>query len=299
MKRLIFTYGTLMKGQCRNSVLDNSKYVCDAILDDYGIYETGSYPAAVPVKGFRVYGEVYEIDDSLKPLLDQIEGEGSLYEYKEVLVHDKDNREYKVGFYEYLLSTEDLPLRLPDGKWTILRQDISNNYAWYACYGSNLCQERFDLYLRDIDGKAYAQRKYIFDNKIYFARKAPNWFSQGVCFLDLREKGKSYGWMYLIKQEDVIKLSIEEGSNWYPIQDLGKDDFGIDIKTVTLKDRIDPYNKASEDYYTIIAKGLQDRYNLTINQINEYLETSIEYDLSKEHIKKILDEYEKRKHIKR
>lgn len=295
MGKLIFTYGTLMKGQCRNSVLDTSKYVCDAVLDNYGIYEVGSYPAAVPVKGFKVYGEVYEIEESLKKDLDAIEGEGSLYEYKEVIVHDKDNKEYKVGFYEYLLSTKELSLRLPDGKWNTARKDINNDYAWYACYGSNLCQERFDLYLKDIKAKVYAQREYTFDNKIYFAKKSCSWFNKGVCFLDLKEKGKSYGWMYLVKQEDVDRLSEQEGSSWYPKKFISKDEYGIDIYTVTHEEKFEPEEIASEDYYTIIAKGLQDRYNMTIDEINDYLGTNIIYDLSKEHINSVINEYQKRK----
>ena len=61
MKLLIFTYGTLMKGQCRNSVLDTSKYVCDAVLDNYGIYEVGSYPAAVPVKVSKVVSTIQKM----------------------------------------------------------------------------------------------------------------------------------------------------------------------------------------------------------------------------------------------
>lgn len=295
MKRLIFTYGTLMKGQCRNNILATSKYICDAVLDNYGLYEVGSYPAAVPVKGFKVYGEVYEIDDSLKPTLDEIEGEGFLYKYKEVQVYDASNIEYKVGFYEYLEDTSKLKLRLPVGKWNNERQDINNDYAWYACYGSNLCQERFDLYLKDISAKAYAQREYMFDKKIYFAKDSPSWFDKGVCFLDLNEKDKSYGWMYLVKQEDVIKLSEKEGSSWYPVQFIKKDEYGIDIYTVTLKNREDPDHKASDDYYTIIARGLKDRYGLDNDNINKYLHTDIQYDLSDQHIKKILDDYEKRK----
>lgn len=119
MKSLLFTYGTLMKGQSRCSVLDTSKYLFDAVLDDYVLYDVGSFPGAVAYLGFRVYGEVYEIDDSLRPLLDQIEGEGYLYKYKEVSVKDFNNNKYNVGFYEYLGDTSSLVLRDSDSKWSI------------------------------------------------------------------------------------------------------------------------------------------------------------------------------------
>ena len=302
MKRLIFTYGTLMKGQCRNNILATSKYICDAVLDNYGLYEVGSYPAAVPVKGFKVYGEVYEIDDSLKSTLDEIEGEGFLYKYKEVQVYDASNIEYKVGFYEYLEDTSKLKLRLPVGKWNTENQDINNNYAWYACYGSNLCQERFDLYLKEIkdkykdaDIKIYDQKKYEFSYPIYFSWESSGWFHKGVCFLDTNSTGKSYGWMYLVNINIIGKLSEAEGRRLYPVHPLEIDENGYGVFTVTYPTIIDKPNKASDDYYTVIARGLKDRYGLDNDNINKYLHTNIQYDLSDEHIKKILDDYEKRK----
>lgn len=117
MTNLVFTYGTLLKGQSRNHVLKDCKYISDAILDDYGLYEVGTYPAAVPMNGFKVYGEIYEINDVIKKELDYIEGEGYLYKYKEVIVHDSNNKQYNVGFYEYLLDTNNLPLSKVNGKW--------------------------------------------------------------------------------------------------------------------------------------------------------------------------------------
>ena len=117
MTNLVFTYGTLMKGQSRNHILKDCKYIGDAILDDYGLYEVGTYPAAVPMKGFKVYGEIYEINDVIKQELDYIEGEGYLYKYKEVIVYDDNNKQYNVGFYEYLLDTKWLMLRTEEGKW--------------------------------------------------------------------------------------------------------------------------------------------------------------------------------------
>lgn len=117
MTNLVFTYGTLMKGQCRNHVLKDCKYVCDAVLEDYGLYDVGSYPAAVPVKDYKVYGEVYEINNSIKKQLDDIEGEGYLYKYKEIEVHDNNNNKYLVGFYEYIQDTSCMKLRQPNGKW--------------------------------------------------------------------------------------------------------------------------------------------------------------------------------------
>ena len=53
MKHLVFTYGTLMKGQAAYQRFGESEFVGDATLYDYAIYEVGEYPAAVPLKDFK------------------------------------------------------------------------------------------------------------------------------------------------------------------------------------------------------------------------------------------------------
>ena len=57
---LLFTYGTLMKGQKAHNSYPDMSYIRDAVLPDYGLYEASeeNYPCAVPVKGFNVSGEV-------------------------------------------------------------------------------------------------------------------------------------------------------------------------------------------------------------------------------------------------
>ena len=56
----LFTDGTLMKGQNHNSYPDMS-YISDAILPDYGLYKASeeNYHCAVPVKGFKVSGDIF------------------------------------------------------------------------------------------------------------------------------------------------------------------------------------------------------------------------------------------------
>ena len=57
---LLFTYGTLMKGQKSHNSYPDMSYISDAVLPDYGLYEASeeNYHCAVPVKGFNVSGEV-------------------------------------------------------------------------------------------------------------------------------------------------------------------------------------------------------------------------------------------------
>ena len=49
-----------MKGQNHNSYPDMS-YISDAILPDYGLYKASeeNYHCAVPVKGFKVSGDIF------------------------------------------------------------------------------------------------------------------------------------------------------------------------------------------------------------------------------------------------
>lgn len=112
-----------MKGQIRQHVMDKSQYIADAVLEGYGLYEIGTYPAAVKMDGFKVFGEVYEVDEETKKELDYIEDVGNLYNFvqKEVLM----NNEYvTVNFYEFIDKGIKYHIRKPDGKWNTTRNDI-------------------------------------------------------------------------------------------------------------------------------------------------------------------------------
>ncbi len=93
-----------------------------------------------------------------------------------------------------------------------------------------------------------------------------------VCaFFDLsKDDCSSYGWAYLVDKDRIMKISEEEGKSWYPIQPLGKDEYGIDAYTVT-SDRRDKENEPCIDYLTVIAAGLKERYDLSQNEIRRYL----------------------------
>ena len=113
----IFTYGTLMQGQRNHSYVKGCAFLGDAVLDDYGLYDTGrGYPAAVPMQGHQVYGEVYEADEMAKKAMDVLEGTGYLYDCKTVTV-TMDGQETEVLFYEYLQDTAEMEVCELSGKW--------------------------------------------------------------------------------------------------------------------------------------------------------------------------------------
>ena len=112
----VFTYGTLMKQRRNHFILENSKYLGDAILDDYGLYELGTFPGAVKMLGYKVYGEVYEVDEKIKELLDELEDVGNLYDYIDVDVM-MDDKLVKVGFYRFNPKQIEYPVRKLNDKW--------------------------------------------------------------------------------------------------------------------------------------------------------------------------------------
>ena len=122
----LFTYGTLMKGQRACSMLEGAEYVGDGVLHGYGLYETGNYPAAVPVEGFNVYGEVYAIDEGMLKDLDEYEGEGDLY-IRKLLEVEMEQGKVDTWVYEYNLSVEGMELRAPEGKWSTERRPYSEH----------------------------------------------------------------------------------------------------------------------------------------------------------------------------
>ena len=123
MKYKVFTYGTLMKGQCNHHYVKDEDYRKDAVLCGYGLKETGcGYPAAIPMEGFKVYGEIYEVDEETKANMDILEDVGFLYDCNVVSVETKDDEE-EVLFYEYIEDTSHMKTRKPFGKWNTVRQD--------------------------------------------------------------------------------------------------------------------------------------------------------------------------------
>ena len=71
----IFVYGTLRKSCCREHVLAQSNYLGLAFAEKGRLFDVGSYPAfVVESSGYKVIGEVYEVDKNKLQELDQIEG---------------------------------------------------------------------------------------------------------------------------------------------------------------------------------------------------------------------------------
>jgi hypothetical protein len=98
--------------------------------------------------------------------------------------------------------------------------------VWYACYGSNILEERFLCYIKG--GKPNgAKTNYIScrdktlpaDNEdfyicseLYFAKESDNWNTDGVAFIStfFEPKASTIGRIYLITKELLVDIARQE-----------------------------------------------------------------------------------------
>lgn len=113
---LLFVYGTLKRGGVRNFLLRGQKFLGEArTVPRYALYDLGAYPGLVQAEedGQVVYGELYEVEQSLLPRLDAVEGAPTLFrlEQLELQGHDRLVRSY---FYQRATTGWS---RLASGLW--------------------------------------------------------------------------------------------------------------------------------------------------------------------------------------
>tara|TARA_R100000789_G_scaffold98060_1_gene101427 strand:- start:4027 stop:4404 length:378 start_codon:yes stop_codon:yes gene_type:complete len=107
---LLFVYGTLKRGYCRDHYLQNAKFLGEAKTEaSYRLYDCGEYPGLVhDPNGQSIEGELYEISEATWPILDEVEGVSiNLYRRTSIQLltpyHDM-----KVQTYLYVPSTDGL-----------------------------------------------------------------------------------------------------------------------------------------------------------------------------------------------
>ena len=110
---------------------------------------------------------------------------------------------------------------------------MNDKYVWYACYGSNLNEERFLRYIKggicEFNGRSYdgctdksdpiADKPVIIPHKLYFGNSSGAWGGGGVAFINPRwdSEQSTWGRMYLITEEQFEQIHIAEGPgpDWY------------------------------------------------------------------------------------
>ena len=284
-EHLIFVYGTLMEGQPNHErFLGNSTYTSTAVLYGYALFDLGSYPAIYPANtpdtgkssllgSPAVKGELYRVDEDTLRMIHTLEGEGSLYHYREVSVLDEHQRTGKAGTYVFASDCSGAQ-RVPFGSqpW---RYGWQQDLVWYACYGSNLLKERFLHYLQGgtcrFNGRTYRPcrnpsppldcRPFAIPHDMYYGNQKSSWGPGGVSFLDASRPGEAFGRVYLITQEQFEHVHEQETNNsrWYDMTvELGSLN-GIPVRTFTnhaWREGTQP----GEMYLHVIHLGLKETY---------------------------------------
>lgn len=151
-------------------------------------------------------------------------------------------------------------------------------YVWYACYGSNICRQRFMEYINRCDDNTppVEDRPYEFDYDMYFAKKACIWDDGGKAFLVLSKPGHAYGRIYKVTKEQYEQIRRYEGSDYTQHVDLGMVS-GIPVYTFTDTKTNEERTLPSYRYYKVILQGLRECYEgiLDDNQIVQYLNSRI------------------------
>lgn len=90
----VFVYGSLKKGFHNSELIEDGTFIGEFKTKDYfKMLDLGSYPAVYfDEKGFRVTGELYEIDDDILRQLDYLEGYPNFYDRQEIELLNTDEK---------------------------------------------------------------------------------------------------------------------------------------------------------------------------------------------------------------
>lgn len=182
--------------------------------------------------------------------------------------------------------------------------------VWYACYGSNMLEERFLCYIKGGQPKGAttnykgctdktlpteSEELYICSD-LYFAKQSINWNNGGVAFIrtHFEPQASTIARMYLINKGQLVDITrqetktetglvldfdttIKEGSSifkrpsWYGNLLYLGDQNNHPIFTLTNENDLQPSIKPSENYLRIIIKGIREAHNFDDKTILEYL----------------------------
>jgi len=279
---LVFVYGSLMTGRANHdNFLKNSIRMGEGRLFGFGLYKLDSFPGVKPRKKGYVLGELYLVDQMTLGRLDRLKGNGNLYDRVdvEVLAHPSHTYMAQTYVYKDKINADKL-VSMKDQPWG---KEKDADLVWYACYGSNLSQERFMQYVNDCNDKTEPKESRPFEihHQLYFANSSPQWEDQGVAFLNPRmnEHIVTLGRVYLMTREQFDEIKFMEcGSSetgWYRHEmNLGSLE-GIPVRSFTSPNVLEP-NPPSDKYLNVIRIGLMETMpELGKKECEEYLSSRV------------------------
>ena len=102
MSELVAVYGSLRKGLGNHRVLGDSKLVSTGIVQGFGMYSMGGFPALTTLANKTdVVVEVYEVDNDTMRRLDRLEGYPHFYNRVPVPIHLNEGED---GVESYLTA---------------------------------------------------------------------------------------------------------------------------------------------------------------------------------------------------
>ena len=113
-QHLVFTYGTLLRGEANHDLLARARFVAEARTEPcFELFDLGPFPAMSAGGRTAVLGEVYAVDDATLARLDRLEGHPSFYQRTRIRLDD--GREVQT----YLMGRTKLRGRvlIPSGDW--------------------------------------------------------------------------------------------------------------------------------------------------------------------------------------
>lgn len=116
----LFVYGTLMKDCCNHKAyLAEQRYVGQAVIEGYALYDLGYYPGIIPARGGMVRGELYKVDRDTLVAVDTLEGSGYLYDRVTVNAKSIDGRVFRAHTYVWKGQVSDTDkIEFDDQPWS-------------------------------------------------------------------------------------------------------------------------------------------------------------------------------------
>jgi gamma-glutamylcyclotransferase (GGCT)/AIG2-like uncharacterized protein YtfP len=118
VKTKVFVYGTLMSGRSNSFLMGDSRFLGEASVSGYSMYEPSWYPGVTRDPDGSVLGELYEVNLDTMKKLNELEGEGSLYELDYADVITGGSLVPGVAIYVYLHDVKkETHVKLANQPW--------------------------------------------------------------------------------------------------------------------------------------------------------------------------------------
>ena len=256
-----------------SSDLDVAKYIHKLSED-----ELADFTESMTFEQYRRYLSIKE----MMAEMDRYEDEGDLYLLREVWVKSEQGS-LRAEAYLYNKGTQGC---LERSCW----QPKQEEEIWYACYGSNLSEERFRCYVQGgvaPNGNRYYgcndttlwKESYWTDyrGRLYFGNKSPSWDYSGVAFYDPAGHESVLFRLYRITRDQLHDIMRQEGAsaNWYGHQFLlgmGKDNLPV---YTLISSTTRPQKAPIPNYLEVIRTALEKEAGLKPKEVKRYLDKAL------------------------